>query len=69
MHIGNRIAHLRQGVVLFDDLHVIELQVEGEGQTDMTHGDVHARLLRGHLCHLLHRPVLYRGQIDQHGEQ
>ena len=37
MYVCNRVAYLRQGVVLFDRLEIIQLQIERESQTDVAY--------------------------------
>ena len=45
MNVCDRVAYLWQGIVLFNRLEVIQLQIEWECQTDVSYCDLHARLL------------------------
>ena len=45
MNVCDRVAYLWQGIVLFNRLEVIQLQIEWECQTDVAYCDLHACLL------------------------
>ena len=65
LDVGNGVALSERRVVLLNDLHVVDTQVQGELQANMSDADLHPCLLGGIRSNLLHCPILKRREVKQ----
>ena len=68
LEVGYGVFLLRNGVVGLDDFHTIHAKVERKDEAYVVHRNLHTHLFGSISRDFLHRPVLYRRQVNGYGE-
>ena len=68
LYVNNQSFYVGYRVRMLDDAELVDAQIERKRQVDVSDADIHARFFGSYGRNLIYGPILYGGQIKQHGE-